>query len=138
MQSFCARLCGFLRSGLDEFVQICRRGDAQYKLAACICYDGELLLSASIHSSLEERLELLQRCLSGDDLVAPTATLELVHGLLDRIAVADLAFLEQLLQTRNANVSQQGTVLLGDDGKVGVVALKSGHESPGDGVGRLD
>ena len=119
---------------LQELAQVIRRSNAEHKLAARICDDGKLLLPASIHPALEELLQLLERRLHVDDLVASSPSLELVHGCLDRVVLVHFALLEQLLQARDADVSEQSAVLGRHDCQVGVVALEAAHQSPGDGV----
>jgi hypothetical protein len=97
---------------LSEVLQIRPRSHSKDELPAGVRHNRELLLSAPIDPSTEEFLELFQCCLGGDDLVSPAATLEPVHGLLDRVAVLDLAFFEQLLEMRDADVAEQGAVCL--------------------------
>jgi hypothetical protein len=61
-----------------------------------------------------------------------------VHCRFHGIRVFDLAFFEQFLETRDADVTEKRARLLRYDGKVGVVALEPTHESPSYGIGRFD
>ena len=122
---------------LQELAQVICRSNAKHKLAARICDDGKLLLPTAIHPALEELLELLERRLHVDDLVAPPPSLELVHGCFDRIVLVHFALLEQLLQARDADVAEQSAVLGGHDCQVGVVALEAADERMRDWVRRF-
>jgi hypothetical protein len=115
---------------LDKALQVTPRSHAQDKLPARIRHNRKLLLPTPIHPSTEELFQLLQRCLGRDDFVPSSASLELVHRCLDRIAVLDFAFFEQLLQARDADVAEQRARFLRGDGEVGVVALKAAHQGP--------
>src|SRR5690242_11047248 len=82
---------------LQKLVQVVRRCDTKNELAACICDNRKLLLSAPIHPALEELFQLLERRLHVDNLVPPSTSLEFVHCCLDRVVLVDFALLEQLL-----------------------------------------
>lgn len=123
------------RPPLDKLLQVLHRRDAQHEPPLLVRDDGEVALPTLHAVALKERLELLQGRLHRNDAVLAALALEADHGLGQGILGRHLAGVEEGLQVRDGEVTDEGAVGV-DDGQVGVVTLEGGEEREGDGVVR--
>lgn len=128
------------RPPLGKLLQVLDRGDAEDKPPLLVGDDGKLLLPGGTIrlTAAEEVLKILEGRLHGNDTVGAATALEACHGGGELVLGLDLAAVEQRLQMRDGEVSQQGASIGVDDGQVRVVALEGREEGEGDGVGGVE
>lgn len=122
---------------LNKALQIPPRRNPQHELPARIRHHSKLLLPAPVHPTIKELLQLLQRCIQRDDLIPSASSPKLEHRGFHWVAVLHFPFLKERLEMGDTNVAEE-RALLGGHGEVRVVALETGHEGVGDGVGGVD
>lgn len=128
------------RPPLGKLLQVLDCGDTKDKPPLLVGDDGKLLLPGGTLglAAAEEVLKILEGRLHGNDTVGAAAALEACHGGGELVLGLDLAAVEQRLQMRDGEVSQQGAGIGVDDGQVSVVTLERREEGEGDGVGGVE
>lgn len=119
----------------DKLLQISLSRNSQHKFALHICDDCKILLLSllPIRASIafKEPLQLLQRRLHGDNLVCAAFSVEALHRSRNSIRFLNRPRCQELLQPRNAKVSEKRAVRGRGNGEMCVVAFECREECGG-------